>query len=175
MRGGWRPPWLSTMGTNAAIVGLGGHDRAVHRRGAVPAGCICPLCCWRLSIGVWLFYVQHQFETTFLGRESNPGTDMDAALRGSSHYDLPGSVAVGSRPISALPVHHVHHLLQPDPLLSPKRGCCAIYPRARPRLADSRFLQKFFRCVPGLVLWDRRSATASFPSANMRPAAQYRP
>jgi hypothetical protein len=40
------------------------------------------------SIGVWLFYVQHQFEDTFWAHQKgwNPH---QAALHGSSHYDLP--------------------------------------------------------------------------------------
>jgi hypothetical protein len=41
------------------------------------------------SVGIWLFYVQHQFEQTFWahGREWN---FYEASLHGSSYYDLPG-------------------------------------------------------------------------------------
>ncbi len=58
------------------------------------------------SIGVWLFYVQHQFEHTHWARQSewNP---TEAALRGSSYYQLPAPL----RWITAnIGVHHVHHV-----------------------------------------------------------------
>ena len=58
------------------------------------------------SIGVWLFYVQHQFEDTMWAR----GDDWqvhDAALYGSSFYDLPRWLAWLTGFIG---IHHVHHL-----------------------------------------------------------------
>jgi acyl-lipid omega-6 desaturase (Delta-12 desaturase) len=58
------------------------------------------------SIGVWLFYVQHQFEHTHWARQAdwNP---TEAALRGSSYYHLPAPL----RWITAnIGVHHVHHV-----------------------------------------------------------------
>ena len=39
--------------------------------------------------GVWLFYVQHQFEMTLWAHDSE-WTFQEAALRGKSYYDLPG-------------------------------------------------------------------------------------
>jgi omega-6 fatty acid desaturase (delta-12 desaturase) len=58
------------------------------------------------SVGVWLFYVQHQFEDTFWDRGEN-WTFHEAALRGSSHYDLPHILRWFTANIG---VHHVHHL-----------------------------------------------------------------
>ena len=58
------------------------------------------------SLGVWLFYVQHQFEHTHWDR----GDDWSfhtAARHGSSHYDLPAILRWFSANIS---IHHVHHL-----------------------------------------------------------------
>jgi len=58
------------------------------------------------TIGVWLFYVQHQFEDTHWSR----GKDWqlhDAALEGSSHYVLPQPLRWLSGNIG---IHHVHHL-----------------------------------------------------------------
>ena len=87
IRGGWRA-WISAMATNLAIavaataliwfIGIGPF-LLVHLPIALLAG----------SVGVWLFYVQHQFEETFWahGREWN---FHEASLRGSSYYDLPG-------------------------------------------------------------------------------------
>ena len=45
------------------------------------------------SAGVWLFYVQHQFEMTFWAHDGD-WTFEEAALHGSSHYDLPGDPAL---------------------------------------------------------------------------------
>jgi omega-6 fatty acid desaturase (delta-12 desaturase) len=56
--------------------------------------------------GVWLFYVQHQFEDVYWER----GQDWDytaAALRGSSFYKLPRVLQWFSGNIG---FHHVHHL-----------------------------------------------------------------
>jgi omega-6 fatty acid desaturase (delta-12 desaturase) len=58
------------------------------------------------SIGVWLFYVQHQFETTTWEHEENWHLH-EAALHGSSHYDLPPILRWFTANIG---IHHVHHL-----------------------------------------------------------------
>ena len=56
--------------------------------------------------GVWLFYVQHQFDGTYWQR---PGewTYADAALRGSSYLGLPKVLQFFTGNIG---FHHVHHL-----------------------------------------------------------------
>src|SRR4029079_3417040 len=58
------------------------------------------------SIGVWLFYVQHQFEHTSWKEEAD-WTFHHAALHGSSYYELPAVLAWFTANIG---VHHVHHL-----------------------------------------------------------------
>ncbi len=58
------------------------------------------------SAGVWLFYVQHQFEGVYWER----GEDWDyekAALQGSSYYKLPRILQWFSGNIG---FHHIHHL-----------------------------------------------------------------
>ena len=58
------------------------------------------------SLGVWLFYVQHQFEGVYWER----GEDWDytkAALQGSSFYKLPRILQWFSGNIG---FHHIHHL-----------------------------------------------------------------
>ena len=58
------------------------------------------------AAGVWLFYVQHQFENAYWER----GDDWDytaAALRGSSFYKLPRVLQWFSASIG---FHHIHHL-----------------------------------------------------------------
>ena len=58
------------------------------------------------SAGVWLFYVQHQFEDTYWQSTGN-WSYADAALRGSSHLKLPKLLQFFSANIG---LHHVHHL-----------------------------------------------------------------
>jgi len=58
------------------------------------------------AVGVWLFYVQHQYEDTYWQR----GKDWDyatAALMGSSYYKLPRILQWFSGNIG---FHHIHHL-----------------------------------------------------------------
>jgi omega-6 fatty acid desaturase (delta-12 desaturase) len=58
------------------------------------------------SAGVWLFYVQHQFEDTYW--QSNEAWSYgDAALKGSSHLKLPRVLQFFTGNIG---LHHVHHL-----------------------------------------------------------------
>jgi omega-6 fatty acid desaturase (delta-12 desaturase) len=58
------------------------------------------------SIGVWLFYVQHQFENVYWS-ENKDWDFHQAAVEGSSFFDLPW----GMRWFTAnIGVHHVHHL-----------------------------------------------------------------
>ena len=62
MRQGWLP-WLSTMATNLAIAVLAG--RLIWLVGVGPFLLVhLPITLLAASIGVWLFYVQHQFEST---------------------------------------------------------------------------------------------------------------
>lgn len=104
MGAGWQP-WLSTMGTNLGIavvvaatiwfVGVGPF-LLVH----------LPITLLGGSIGVWLFYVQHQFEHTFWAHETAWNV-REAAIHGSSHYDLPPVLRWFTGNIG---MHHVHHL-----------------------------------------------------------------
>jgi omega-6 fatty acid desaturase (delta-12 desaturase) len=56
--------------------------------------------------GIWLFYVQHQFEDTYW--EAHESWDYaTAALRGSSYYRLPRVLEWFSGSIG---LHHVHHI-----------------------------------------------------------------
>lgn len=58
------------------------------------------------AAGVWLFYVQHQFEDVYW--ERRPDWDFEkAALEGSSYYKLPKVMQWFSGSIG---FHHIHHL-----------------------------------------------------------------
>jgi len=65
-----------------------------------------PLSLLAAAAGVWLFYVQHQFEGVYW--ERRPNWDyVEAALRGSSFYKLPRPLQWFSGNIG---FHHIHHL-----------------------------------------------------------------
>jgi acyl-lipid omega-6 desaturase (Delta-12 desaturase) len=144
MRGGWQP-WTSTMETNLAIaltasalvwfIGIKAF-LLVH----------LPIVLLAASAGVWLFYVQHQFEHTAWESDSEWNLHQ-AALHGSSHYDLPAFLRWFTANIG---VHHVHHL------------CCSIpyyrLPRVLREHPELRVINRLtllesFRGVQ-LALWD---------------------
>ncbi len=56
--------------------------------------------------GIWLFYVQHQFDNTYWERGAEWSYN-DAALRGSSYLKLPKILQFFTGNIG---LHHVHHL-----------------------------------------------------------------
>jgi omega-6 fatty acid desaturase (delta-12 desaturase) len=95
----------SVIGTNIAL--------------AVLVGALCWLMGWRDyllvqaptvllagSAGIWLFYVQHQFEDAYW-ESADDWSYADAALRGSSYLKLPTVLQFFSGNIG---LHHVHHL-----------------------------------------------------------------
>jgi omega-6 fatty acid desaturase (delta-12 desaturase) len=71
------------------------------------------------SIGVWLFYVQYQFEDTFWAPDKTLSLH-EAALHGSSHYDLPAVLRWFTANIG---VQHVHHLCNRYRLSQVLRDC----------------------------------------------------
>ncbi len=97
--------WVSAMATNAALfVALG---VIVYFGGIMPVLLIfLPTSLLAGTAGVWLFYVQHQFETTHWDTPEDWNIH-EAAMHGSSHYVLPKPLAWLSANIG---IHHVHHL-----------------------------------------------------------------
>ncbi|UWQ18681.1 fatty acid desaturase [Jannaschia sp. M317] len=97
--------WASAMYTNAAILTVLGV--IFYFGGAAPILLIfLPSTLLAATAGVWLFYVQHQFEAT----NWEDGADWDlheSALHGSSHYVMPKVLQWMSANIG---IHHVHHL-----------------------------------------------------------------
>jgi acyl-lipid omega-6 desaturase (Delta-12 desaturase) len=95
----------SVLSLNVALVFVFGLPMVVL--GVVPVlATYLPVMIIAAWIGNWLFYVQHQFEGTYWER----GDEWDfhtAALRGSSHFDLPPILQWFSGNIG---LHHVHHL-----------------------------------------------------------------
>lgn len=104
MTSGWRY-WLSAMGTNAVIAILVG--LIIWLGGFMPLLLIyLPTSVIAATIGIWLFYVQHQFEETHWAKNDDWQLH-EAALEGSSHYVLPQPLRWLSANIG---IHHVHHL-----------------------------------------------------------------
>jgi omega-6 fatty acid desaturase (delta-12 desaturase) len=58
------------------------------------------------SVGLWLFYIQHQFETAYWVRHGS-WDPMRVALEGSSHFKLPKILQWFTGNIG---LHHVHHV-----------------------------------------------------------------
>ncbi len=104
MRGG-TVPWVSTMGTNVAIAVV--VVALIWAIGIVPFLLIqIPIILMAGTAGVWLFYVQHQFETTQWDSKEDWKFE-PAALHGSSFYDLPPLLRWFTANIG---IHHVHHI-----------------------------------------------------------------
>lgn len=166
MRKGWAP-WISTMTTNAAIVAM-----AALLMWAVGVGPFLlvhlPILLIGAAIGVWLFYVQHQFEgTQWDGAET--WNVHAAALNGSSYYDLPAPLAWLTANIG---IHQVHHLASRIP--------CYRLPevlRDFPELArvGRLTLWQSLACVR-LTLWDEdERRLVSFREARIRRRADVAP
>jgi len=104
MKRGWRP-WVSTVGTNISIAAVAA--LLIWTMGLKLFLIVhIPITLVAASIGVWLFYVQHQFDQTHWAH-ADEWSFHDAALLGSSHYQLPLILRWFSANIG---VHHVHHL-----------------------------------------------------------------
>ena len=97
--------WVSSMGTNAVIFLV--LSIIVWFGGLMPVFLIfLPSTLLAATAGMWLFYVQHQFEETHWDEDQDWDLH-DAALHGSSHYVLPKPLQWLSANIG---IHHVHHL-----------------------------------------------------------------
>ncbi len=165
MTKGWKP-WLSTIFTNVGIAALAAgliwltgiwDFLMVHLTIAVIAA----------SIGVWLFYVQHQFEHTSWERDAD-WSHPEAALNGSSHYDLPAVLRWFTANIG---IHHVHHLSSRIPYYRLPQVL-----KDHPELAEVgrlKLLESLW-CVR-LVLWDEgRKRLVSFREARRNARADAR-
>lgn len=141
---GWRP-WLSAMATNAAIVLLCVWLIWVFGFAAF-ALVHLPITLVAATIGVWLFYVQHQFHQTSW-EQADQWNFHDAAMHGSSFYDLPPVLRWFSANVG---VHHVHHLCSGIPFYR-LPGVLRAFPELR---SVSRVtLRESFAAVR-LALWD---------------------
>jgi omega-6 fatty acid desaturase (delta-12 desaturase) len=138
-------PWASTMLTNAAVLAIA--SPLIWMMGVSSFLAIhLPVVLIGASIGVWLFYLQHQFEDTFWERDPD-WTHAESALHGSSYYDLPRPLMWMTGNIG---IHHLHHLNSRIPYYRLPE-VLADYPELK---ETSRLtLKESFKCVR-LTLWD---------------------
>lgn len=87
------------------------------------------------AVGIWLFYVQHQFEDAYWQRGED-WSYADAALRGSSFLELPKPLQFATGNIG---YHHIHHLSVRIPNYNLQRA---------------HEENAIFQSVPTLSLWD---------------------
>ena len=159
-----RASWLGILGTDAAAATLAAGA-------AVLIGPVAFLAGWgsvlllASAIGVWLFYVQHQFEETYWC--SAALWDFQAAaLKGSSFYDLPRFLhwLTGS-----IGFHHIHHLASRIPNYR-LRACFD----ENPELQDGAKRVTLWGSLKStrLALWDENTQKlVSFRQAARAPGA----
>lgn len=138
-------PWISTMATNVAVVVFA--VLLIWVIGIVPFVLIhLPIVLLAGTAGVWLFYVQHQFEDTHWS--APPEWHFPhAAIHGASYYDLPTPLRWVTCNIG---IHHVHHLSSKVPfyrLPDILRDFPELASRGRIGMRES------IRCIK-LILWD---------------------
>ena len=140
-----RLSWASVLGTNLAILGL-----------ALPLALWVgplnlmmihlPVVLLASSVGIWLFFVQHQFEEAYWQRR--PDWDFhQAALKGSSYYKLPKVLQWFTASIG---LHHIHHLCSRVPNYR-LQECLDHFPELHAVKCLS--LRESLRCAT-LSLWD---------------------
>lgn len=153
-------PWLSTMATNAATAAV--YSLLIWLVGFKAFVLVqLPVTLLAASVGVWLFYVQHQFEDTHWDDDDNWKMH-DAALHGSSFYVLPPLLRWFTANIG---MHHVHHLCSRIPYYKLPRVMAEI-----PHFQNigRLTLMESLRCVR-FSLWDENQrALVSFDDAQLR-------
>ncbi|MCR4266436.1 fatty acid desaturase [Nitratireductor sp. ZSWI3] len=158
MRAGIQP-WTSTIATSIGaalpVAGL------IWLMGIGPFLMVqVPVTLMAATAGVWLFYIQHQFEQTHWS-DGEDWKFQDAALYGSSHYDLPFPLRWITGNIG---IHHVHHLAAKVPFYRLPE-VLRDHPDLR-HIGRITLLQSL-SCVK-LVLWDEKTKRlVSFREAQM--------
>jgi omega-6 fatty acid desaturase (delta-12 desaturase) len=101
----WKREWASVHRTNLALLAiliLAWQTIGLQKFFMVQL----PISLLSGSIGIWLFYVQHQFEDTYW-RHHEDWDFFDAGIQGSSHFDLPKVLQWFTASIG---LHHIHHV-----------------------------------------------------------------
>jgi omega-6 fatty acid desaturase (delta-12 desaturase) len=144
----WKREWASVWRTNVALLlvvvamsWLVGFKAFVMVQ--------LPMTLLACSLGVWLFYVQHQYEDTYWHRHED-WDYFDAAVQGSSHLALPKPLQWITANIG---LHHVHHLSARIPNYKLQQ---AHDENPEFQVATRLSLRDTLGCI-SLVLWDERN------------------
>lgn len=152
--------WISAMATNLAMAMMLGGLIALFGW-ATTLLVVIPSLLVAASTGVYLFYIQHQFEDAHWDARADWSFHA-AALHGSSHLDLPQPLRWFTANIG---VHHVHHLASRVPFYRLQEVLTAF-----PDLRDlNRFTVAQTIEPLALTLWDEdRRKLVSFREAAAR-------
>lgn len=144
----WRREWRSVMLTNAALACLFalayftiGVDQLLMVQG--------PIFLIGGAVGIWLFFIQHQFEETYWNNKEEWDFDL-AGLQGSSFFDLPPVLHWFTGNIG---YHHIHHLSSKIPNYRLKEALDA-FPEFHQ--VTKITLWQSLKCAR-LKLWDEKS------------------
>ena len=119
------------------------------------------------TVGVWLFYVQHQFEGVYWSRRGD-WDPLRAALEGSSYYKLPKLLQWCTGSIG---LHHIHHARPGVPNYNLQRCQDGVEPA---QAVEPLTLRKSLGSLR-LNLWDERAGQlVSFRSVT-KPQGQVAP
>ncbi|MEL7188009.1 MAG: fatty acid desaturase [Pseudomonadota bacterium] len=161
MKAGWTY-WISALATNAATAGV--LVTLFFVFGIFEALIVfLPVLLTAASVGVWLFYIQHQFEDAHW--ENREDWDYhSSAVHSSSYLHLP---AVLNWFTGNIAIHHVHHLVSRIPFY---RLPAAL--KAHPELTEvNRMSARDAFSAMWLALWDEDSRKlVSFKEARRIPA-----
>ena len=101
----WKREWASALWTNVALVALYG-GLSMFLPWQVVLSVTIAIVAVAGAAGIWLFYVQHQFEHTYWA-DKGEWDFFSAGMHGSSYYDLPPVLRWFTGNIG---YHHIHHL-----------------------------------------------------------------
>jgi len=114
------------------------------------------------TVGVWLFYVQHQYEGVYWARHQD-WDPMKAALKGSSYYRLPKVLQWFTGNIG---LHHIHHARPGIPNYNLQQ-CCDDIPALR--AVEPMTFRKSLKSLR-MNLWDEQAQKlVSFRSMKTQP------
>ncbi len=141
----WKQAWASIWKTNLALVAI---IAVMWATIGIKSFLLVqvPITLFACALGVWLFYVQHQFEDTYW-HDHEDWDFFDAGLQGSSYLVLPKPLQWLTANIG---IHHIHHIAAKIPNYKLQQ-CLEENPEFQ-RVTRIRF-RDTFGCMR-LTLWD---------------------